>query len=587
MDSRLALREAQLRQSPSWSRRAAAGFSWAGPADLPPWEGYVRQVEASPVCLEIRTRSRFLNAVSIEVGDGDISEISDLSCVSLVRPVAVSTFRFHPCSPLNGPCQGATDVQLHQIGLDELHSRGWLGDGVTVGILDTGFNLCHQAFDHTEILEMYDFVNDDPDPSQQPEDPPGQSDHGTAVLSVMGGFVQGEFSGGVPDASFILAKTEDTSDEYQAEEDYWVQGLEWIESEGGELVNSSLGYIDWYQYSDLDGNTAVTTIAADAAAARGLVVYNAMGNEGPAQGTLIAPADGDSVFASGAVQSCGEIAEFSSRGPTADGRIKPDGCAMGQGVTLAYQGTSGYSLGDGTSFASPLVASAAAAVAGAHPEWNMLQVMDVLKTTASMSETPDNDYGHGIVDAYSALKYGSVTGIVMSSDSFDPLPDYPICVVMDDSAFVTSTNGAGWFAVCPGEYGTYSILSSGGEGYLIPVSGTLGVEGVEVEVYVDQDPGSYPPSVYPSPSTGDVYVGFDVSQGPVDVEMNIYDLTGQLVHRSTRRGAAAGSYRAPVQGEAFHWDGKDPDGDPAASGIYIVSLKVGNSVQLLKFTLIR
>jgi len=391
----------------------------------------------------------------------------------------------------------------------------------------------------------------------------------------------------VPDASFILAKTEDISDEYQAEEDYWVEGLEWIELGGADLVSSSLAYIDWYTYTDLDGNTAVTTVAADAAASRGLVVFNSIGNSGPAPGSLLAPADGDSVFAVGAVDADDYVTLFSSRGPTFDGRIKPDACALGQDVSLAYTGTSGYSQGNGTSFAAPLVSSAAGALYGAHPEWSMIEVMEVLRITSSQSYVPDNDLGYGIIDAYAALKYQSVTGSVRSSISGDYLSDYPLILVISDSIYTIETNHLGWFAFCPGELGEYSIIDGGGDGFLIPVNGSLGIDGVEIEVYVDQTPGNTPPSVYPNPSTGGIYVGFDLIEGPVDAEMKVFDLTGRMIHHSLRSDIGPGSYRAPLPGEAFYWNGTCIDGGSASSGIYIVTLRTQDTFHLMKCSLIR
>ena len=268
LDRRLETRTIELRNAPSYERRIAVGLLEADELDLEPWCGYVEQVVDLTVCREIRTQSRFLNAVSINTANDNLEQILALPFVDHVRPVSSSSFRMPEFQTYTGTSAGVTAAQLAQIGLDELHSRGWTGEGIIVGVLDTGFNLTHDVFHDITVLQMYDFVNDDSDPSQQPGDPPGQSDHGTAVLSILGGYVEDEFCGGIPNASFILAKTEDNSDEYQAEEDYWVLGLEWIELNGGDIVSSSLAYIDWYTYSDLDGNTAVTTIAAGAAAAR-------------------------------------------------------------------------------------------------------------------------------------------------------------------------------------------------------------------------------------------------------------------------------------------------------------------------------
>ena len=587
IENRLTLKSLELIDSPSFDRRISAGLFEADELDLDPWTDYVENVALLLPSGSVRITSRYLNAVSACIAVDDLDRIQNLPFVDRVSPVSISTFQPPVYHSITGKITGLTSFQLSQIHLDDLHERGWTGQGVVIGMLDSGFNLTHTVFQQIDVILQYDFINDDSDPSQQPEDPPGQSDHGTAVLSLLGGYCKDTFSGGVPNASFILAKTEDISDEYQAEEDYWIQGLEWIEENGAELVSNSLGYIDWYTYADMDGNTAVTTIAADAAASRGMPVFSAVGNRGPDSGSLIAPADGDSVFAVGAVDVMGDVTQFSSRGPTYDGRIKPSACALGENVVLAYVGETEYSFSNGTSFATPLAASAAGAIHQAHPEWSMMEIIDVLEITALNADSPDNDTGYGILNAYSALKYRSLTGSVRLSYSGAFLPYHPLTIKMGDSIYTIETNQSGWFAFCPGELGLFSISDAGGEGSVIPVSGTLGEEGVEIQVFVDQTPGSEGPSVYPNPSTGNIYVGFDMMNGPSDVSMTVYDLLGQTIHSSIRTAIGPGSFRAPLPEEAFFWDGLDGNGEPAASGIYIILLRVGENTHLIKFALAR
>ncbi len=587
LENRLSLKSLELIDSPSFDRRVSAGIFKADELDMEPWTDYVENVVTLLPSGSVRTTSRYLNAVSICAAADDIDRIKNLPFVDRVSPVSISTFQPPVFYPIMGTASGLTSFQLSQIHLDDLHERGWTGQGVVIGVLDSGFNLTHTVFQQINVILQYDFINDDSDPSQQPEDPPGQSDHGTAVLSLLGGYCKDTFSGGVPDASFILAKTEDISDEYQAEEDYWVQGLEWVEENGADMVSNSLGYIEWYTYADMDGNTAVTTIAADAAASRGMPVFSAIGNGGPDPGSLIAPADGDSVFAVGAVDAMGNVTQFSSRGPAYDGRIKPSACALGENVVLAYIGENEYSSSNGTSFATPLVASAACAIHQAHPEWSIIEIIDILEITSLNTDSPDNDTGYGILNAFSALKYCSLTGSVRLSYSGAFLSDYPLTLIMGDSIYMIETNQAGWFAFCPGELGSFFISDGGGEGSVIPLSGTLEETGVEIQVFVNQTSGYESPSVYPNPSTGDVYIGFDMMNGPNDVSVTVYDLLGHIVHSSTRTDIGPGSFRAPLPGEAFFWDGLDDNGEPAASGIYIVLLKVGETTQLIKFAIAR
>ncbi len=182
---------------------------------------------------------------------------------------------------------------------------------------------------------------------------------------------------------------------------------EWAEALGAEVVSSSLGYIDWYTFEDMNGEVAVTTIAADRAVDLGVVVVTAVGNERDNPwGHLIAPADGFGVIAVGAVDSNGTVAYFSSPGPTFDGRIKPEVVALGINNWLADNapGDNDYRRGSGTSFATPLVAGVAALLLEIYPEWTPDQVRAALLDTASLSLNPDNNLGWGIVNAALAAR---------------------------------------------------------------------------------------------------------------------------------------------------------------------------------------
>jgi hypothetical protein len=587
LEQRLEERSAELAGLPSRDRREAAGCPSADEHDLVPWEGYVELVTA---CLSgssrVRTVSRYLNAMSVEATPEEMGRIEALPFVLSTRPVGSSTGE--PLRPL--PAGGANDLssgQLGQIGLDSLQAKGYAGEGVVIGVLDSGFNLWHVAFSGLDVLGQYDFLEGDPDPSQQPGDTPGQSNHGTAVLSILGGHEPGSFTGGAWQASFFLAKTEDTSDEYEQEEDFWVAGLEWLDDSGADIVSSSLGYFEWYAWEDMDGNTAVTTIAADIAASHGMPVINAVGNEGPGSGTLIAPSDGDSVLAIGGVDASGAVAEFSSRGPSFDGRTKPDVCARAVYAIFAHpEQDTGYSWGNGTSFATPLVSSAAAVLLQAHPEWDSMEALDAIRNTASLSRTPDDTYGWGVVDAPAAFRWNSVTGCVRRSDTGELLPGYPLTLSMEGSSATCSTCGGGWFAIDPGQTGSFTISGAGGEGTVIPVSGTLEEEGLEVCVYVDMPASGLPSSVFPNPSTGGIWIGFDLYES-CDVELGVFGMTGQRLWTSLRPALEPGSYRAPLDGMASWWDGCGADGKPVASGVYIALLRRGGSSELLKFALVR
>jgi subtilisin family serine protease len=306
-----------------------------GPADLPIEESYVAAVAAAGG--RIRSRSRWFNAVGVEADEVTVRRIARLPFVYRIAPIARESRPMPAEFPgsligtprkesISGVDYGVSLTQISQISVDALHARGLTGKGVVVGVLDAGFApFSVSALDHAHVLAQRDFVDRDNSPSETP-------DHGTSVLSVLGGYAPGSLVGPAYGASFLLGRTEIIEDglEIQLEEDLWVEGLEWLEREGADVVNSSLGYSDWYSAEDYDGATAVTTIAADLAVQRGVFIANSVGNEGLR--SLVVPADGFFVCAVGGVYSSGESWPGSSRGPTADGRIKPDVSAMGVSV---------------------------------------------------------------------------------------------------------------------------------------------------------------------------------------------------------------------------------------------------------------
>jgi subtilisin family serine protease len=354
-----------------------------------------------------RANSRWLNAVSVEATKSQIETIASFPFVRRLDRV-VGFRRWEPevrgaFPPRDSLPYGPSRTQLEQIHVVSLHERGYSGQGVLVQMLDTGFWRGHESLDSVDVIAEYDFINDDDSTANQSGDPDNQHDHGTAVLSIIGGYQADQLIGPAYGASYILAKTEDRSDEYPQEEDFWVEGIEWGDSLGAQVVSSSLGYIDWYTYEWMNGDSCVTTIAADIAAQNGIVVCDAMGNDGPDPGTMIAPADADSILSCGAVDSLGEIAGFSSRGPTYDGRIKPEVCAQGMSTYCAWTDTTDqYMRVGGTSASTPLIGGCAALLLEIHPSWTPMQVREALMMTASQHDSPDNDYGWGIANVFKA-----------------------------------------------------------------------------------------------------------------------------------------------------------------------------------------
>jgi subtilisin family serine protease len=420
LDAGLSRVEAELDPRCLWRRaKVRTGGRLVDPLDLPVPARYLERI--APHVERLRTTSRWLNAASAEAGPAGIRSIARLPFVREVEAVrafsrneprsrAGTAAGFSPVDPV-AAFYGPSFAQINQIDVWPLHQLGFSGRGVMVAMLDTGFRTQHEVFRNAHLVAQHDFVKGDGDVSQDVSDPNDYSDeHGTGTWSVLGGYKPGELVGPAYGADFLLAKTENIDFERPIEEDYWVAGIEWAEGLGAEVVSSSLGYTDWYTYSDLDGQTAVTTRAANRAAELGVVVVNAAGNErDSAWGHIIAPADGFEVIACGAVDTLGAISSFSSPGPTYDGRIKPEVCALGVDDRLATSetgGNNGYSNASGTSFSTPLVAGAVALLLEVHRDWTPAQVRQALLTTAGSSQNPNNDYGWGIVDAALAADVG-------------------------------------------------------------------------------------------------------------------------------------------------------------------------------------
>jgi serine protease AprX len=378
--------------------------------DLPVHEAYINNV--LDLSVKHRATSRWLNAISVETAAEQISVIAEFDFVHSIKPVAQFQRNEPPFHKGHTETRDSLDYgpsydQLEQLHVPAVHQLGYDASGVLICMLDTGFKRTHDALVDVTVVAEWDFINDDGNTAYESgQDVFDQPRHGTITLSTVGGFEEGHLIGPAYGADFALAKTEDVTDEQPIEEDWWVEGIEWADSLGADVVSSSLAYIDWYTYPDLNGDSCVTTIGADEAARKGIIVCNAMGNNGPGLGSLLAPADADSIIAVGAVDQWGNLASFSSRGPTYDGRTKPEVVARGVDTYAAdYYDDHGYLGVDGTSLSTPLIAGVAALILGAHPGWTNMEVREAMMMTASQAQSPDNYLGWGIADALAALQY--------------------------------------------------------------------------------------------------------------------------------------------------------------------------------------
>jgi serine protease AprX len=422
-------------------------------ADLPLYQPYLDRLRAGGALLQ--QQSRWINAVSVLATPDQLAAISSLPFVAKIAPVA--TFRgrddespaapaLHPLAKTGSYDYGLSATQEQAVDVIPLHDLGITGKRVTVGMLDTGFRWrAHESLQSRHVIAEHDFIQNDDTTANQAGDALNQDQHGTLTMSTLGGYMPGQLIGPAFSASFILAKTEylPVSD-YKWEEDYWAAGIEWEEGLGADVVSSSLGYntfVDSTSYTwadgDFNGRTAVSSLAAVRAARLGVVVTDAMGNEGNGDGTvgtMLAPADADSIISVGAASYSRLLAGFSSTGPTNDGRTKPDVVAPGVGVYCASTGGySAYFYASGTSLATPLTGGSAALILSARPELTPIEVRDALRNTASpildstaYPSSPNNFTGWGHIDAFkAALSFGPI------------FSDEPVTVIADSASAVS------------------------------------------------------------------------------------------------------------------------------------------------------
>lgn len=324
-------------------------------------------------------------------------------------------------APANGHWYdyGGAWNQTQMVHGEVLHDSAYDGTGMIIAVIDGSFFRANQlgalsdVFHDGRVVATYDFVNGDTNAFR------ATGSHGTMVLSIMASEDEGRMVGSAPRASYALLRSENEASESKVEEDNWIMAMEFADSIGADVINSSLGYTTfdsdpWYSTSDMDGRTAIVTQGAVMAHRVGMIVVNSAGNTGTSQWHIIsAPADADSILAIGAVDADGLIAPFSGRGPTADGRVKPDVCA--QGVLTAHVETDGLvHYGNGTSFSSPLTAGFVACLWQANPNATNYEIMNWVRQSAHMYSYPDSDYGYGIPNFQFAME---LAGILPESES--------------------------------------------------------------------------------------------------------------------------------------------------------------------------
>ena len=551
--------------------------------DIPVFENYLNQV--GDCGLNILRVSRWLNAA---VGYADrevIEKLIELEFVAEIRPVAKGKRAPEPPLFEKGPDDipdeadyGLSFKQLDLINILLIHQLNFSGAGVMVAVFDGGFSHHLPVFNHLRVVDTFDFVHND---TVVTSDDSREVQHGTSVLSVIGGFAEGTLIGAAYNADYLLAETEDDYVENITEEHNWIAAAEWADSLGADIITSSVGYLDWYEYPDVDGLTAPITVAADIAVSRGISVFNAAGNERCSNPDncffwVTPPADGFHVIGVGAVDSFGVIAPFSSSGPTYDGRVKPDIVAMGVNVyTATWDGN--FQRRGGTSFSTPLAAGAAALMLDIDYSMTPAEIKEALILSADRADSPDTLYGYGLIDAFRASR---ALKIVPHENVFVPVGQWREVSFVYSKPLNAAINLTAENLPLTAEFTPHPGVN-GGTGSLYYVGKVEDIGTFDVDIILSLD-GADPPladtmsfqlrvdhrshiTAGPNPFRDSLAIYLTPSSGEIQ-NISVHTINGEKV-----RTNLSDTYNS--SNGSVIWDGNNDRGLKVASGVYFIIVR--------------
>jgi len=603
--------------------------------DLPVSDAYLDAIKTSGA--KIRVVSPWLNAVSVKAGPGHILELADLPYVIQLDLVAryqagdeLKSARPACSKDLPALDYGYSDAQIKLLRINELHAKGYTGSGTRILIIDTGFDRRHEALVRTRVVAERDFQrmvhprdrNGDTLPEWRPDSVTSfesgqdisrqQTQHGTGMLSIVGGYKSGSLIGSAYNADFVLAKTEILAgNDFIQEEDWWVAALQWGDSLGVDIASSSLGYRHWsdsasYSYSDMNGRTAFCSRAADSAASRGILVVNSLGNvrsENSSQRPdtcIAAPADADSIISVGGVwpttgQWAYSVTTGPAAGPTADSikikrsggsdslfirRIKPDIASAWQTAFANNMDTVNYSQvlqGTGTSGAAALTAGLCALLLESHPAWGPKEVTAALKYSGSNRATVETFLAH-------PESLSTELGIY-------PNQNPALGGIVSGHKYYTYIDGTGTIY----RYDFYDVYRLG---WGIP-DGVAALNYAAPEVILPETDELLDPYPNPAkPGAAGIYLPYFLARDSYEVTIRIFTLDGRMLRQMDYGTQLAGEYPGqhqprqsslPVSGgrPCGYWDLKDDKGQPAPSGLYLAILSTGWNQSVKKVVVVR
>ncbi len=596
--------------------------------DLPLNPNYLNKLKN--LGAEIIHQLKWFNAASCYIDDSKLGEIKSLPFVDSVRKV--KKFKYANPEDYNKLYSNSIRKSLFKENygyslkqnllsdIPYIHDRGITGKGVIIGLLDTGFRYRdNPALRFLNVLGERDFIQNDDITENEPlkGDLANQDRHGTAVLSIIAGYDPGNLIGPAYEASYLLAKTENVSSETHLEEDNYAAGVEWLEANGASIISSSLGYNIFdkpessYLFEYMNGRTTIVARALNKAFELGVATFTSAGNEGATSwgaefgdnryGKIISPADAFYVIAVGAVDDSNRVTSFSSHGPTADGRIKPELVAMGSAVS--YATSDGYYSGNGTSFSTPITTGIAVLLESFYPHLTNNQIRHIMLEAGDNASSPNNERGWGLISSLRAINFPNLNKIgnsyILNKTFFDTIP-YEITA--PKIYFSTDNMNFSVYPLVENEKNIYQfqlpVLSDGevvsfyytyirdGKEIRVPSSGNYKVQygllkvGYNLNVVEKRVPSeSILLQNYPNPFNAETNIEIAITE-PSNIELSIYNLLGQKVY-SLYDGALNEGWHK------FKWNGATNNNQYVSNGIYFCRFLINGKQKVIKIILMR